>query len=124
MVEGRRRAAGWILAGLVALVFAGSATGKLTADPDALKVAEGFGIDARTYAVLGVVELACLILFLFPRTGVAGTLLLASYMGGAIATHVGNGVPIFAPAAVEAFVLAAAFVRFPELGARLINAKP
>src|SRR5262249_53614164 len=40
---------------------------------------------------LGVVLLACTILYLIPRTAVLGAILLTGYLGGAVATHVRAG---------------------------------
>jgi hypothetical protein len=40
---------------------------------------------------LGVVLLACTILYLIPRTAVLGAVLLTGYLGGAVATHVRVG---------------------------------
>lgn len=113
----------WVLTGLVAFVFLGSATGKLSANEEALKMAAGFGLDAKTYAMLGIVELVCAILFIIPRTGIIGTLLLAAYMGGAIASHLEHGVSIVAPCIVQAFMLLVAFYRFPELTSTLLHSK-
>jgi hypothetical protein len=36
---------------------------------------------------LGVLELACLVLYLIPRTSVLGAVLLTGYLGGAVWTH-------------------------------------
>lgn len=113
----------WVLTGLVTLVFLGSATGKLTGKEEALKMAAGFGLDAKTYTIIGLVEVICLILFIIPRTGLLGTLLLAAYMGGAIATHLEHGVSIIAPCIIQSFLFLVAFFRFPELRTRLLNSK-
>ena len=113
----------WILTGLISLAFLGSAIGKFMANEEALKMAETFGIDARTYLMIGVIELICLMLFIIPRTGILGTLLLAAYMGGAIATHLEHGESIIAPCIVEAFLFLVAFYRFPELRNTLLNTK-
>ena len=113
----------WVLTGLISLVFLGSAVGKFMANEEALKMAETFGIDARTYLMIGVIELICLLLFIIPRTGILGTLLLAAYMGGAIATHLEHGESIIAPCIVEAFLFLVAFYRFPELRNTLLNTK-
>src|SRR5436190_20290532 len=40
---------------------------------------------------LGVVELACTVLYLIPQTSVLGAILLTGYLGGATATHVRIG---------------------------------
>ena len=50
------------------------------------KMAATFGLNASTMQMIGIVELISIILFLIPRTGILGTLLLAAYMGGAVAT--------------------------------------
>jgi hypothetical protein len=113
----------WVLTGLVTLVFLGSATGKLTGNEEALKMAAGFGLDAKTYTIIGLVEVICLILFIIPRTGLLGTLLLAAYMGGAIASHLEHGVSIIAPCIIQSFLFLVAFFRFPELRTRLLNSK-
>ena len=44
---------------------------------------------------LGIVLLACTILYLIPRTAVLGAILLTGYLGGAIATHVRVGDSLF-----------------------------
>lgn len=111
----------WVLAGLVAFIFLGSAVGKLTADPAALKMAEGFGLDANNYKILGVIEIIAVILFLIPRTGIIGTLLLVAYMGGAIATHLEHGQPLMAPIMISAFVWIVSAVRFPNLSLTLLG---
>jgi hypothetical protein len=115
MSEKTKKIIYWLLTGLVSFVFLGSAFGKLSGNADALKMASDFGIDAKTYMIIGIVELSCLILFVIPRTGVIGTILLASYMGGAIATHLEHNVSIIAPVLVQSFMLIVAFYRFPVL---------
>jgi hypothetical protein len=111
----------WVLTGLVAFVFVGSALGKLTADADALKMAEGFGLNAQNYTILGVIEIISIILFIIPRTGILGTLLLAAYMGGAIATHLEHGQSVIAPCVIQTFLWIVAIYRFPELKSRLLK---
>ncbi len=111
----------WALTGLVSFIFLGSAIGKFTANEEALKMAAGFGLDAKTYTLLGIVEIICLILFIIPRTGIIGTLLLAAYMGGAIASHLEHGVSIVAPCIIQSFIFLVAFYRFPELRIKLLN---
>ncbi|HJT27212.1 MAG TPA: DoxX family protein [Pyrinomonadaceae bacterium] len=44
---------------------------------------------------IGVVLVACTILYLIPRTAVLGAILLTGYLGGAVATHVRVGGPLF-----------------------------
>jgi len=44
---------------------------------------------------LGIVLLGCTVLYAIPRTSVLGAILLTSYLGGAVATHVRVGDPVF-----------------------------
>jgi hypothetical protein len=44
---------------------------------------------------LGVIELLCLAVYLVPRTSVLGAVILTGYLGGAIASHVRVGNPLF-----------------------------
>jgi hypothetical protein len=44
---------------------------------------------------LGMVLLACAILYLIPQTSVLGAILLTGYLGGAVATHVRVGDNLF-----------------------------
>jgi len=63
----------------------------------------------------------CILLFIFPRTGILGTLLLVAYMGGAIATHLEHGQSIVVPCVIQTIVILISFYRFPELVNRMLN---
>lgn len=121
MSEKYKKIISWVLTGLVAFVFIGSAIGKFTANAEALKMAESFGLNAQTYTMLGIVEIIAIILFIIPRTSIVGTLLLVAYLGGAIATHLEHGQSILAPCIVQAFLWIVAAYRFPELTSRLLK---
>lgn len=109
----------WVLAGIVGLLFIASAAGKLAGSQQTTEMAQHLGISAANFKILGLVELLSAILFIVPRTGVLGTLLLAAYMGGAIATHLQHGLPLIPVLVIEALVWIAAIVRFPELRQRV-----
>ena len=81
------------------------------------------GIDATTYFFIGIIEIISLVLFLIPRTGIIGTLLIASYMGGAIATHLQHHQPIAMAVIIQILLWITAFIRFPELKERLLSIK-
>lgn len=112
---------GWVLAGLVAFIFIGSAISKFTADAAMIKQAADNGLDSYKMHILGVIEIISVLLFLYPRTGVLGSLLLVAYMGGAIATHLQHNISVTAPVAIAAFVWIVAVVRFPELTHRILG---
>ena len=94
-VSSRRLWTGRVLSGLGALfmVFDGTIH-ILRITP----VVDGFaqlGYPLGVSATLGVIELACVALYLIPRTSVLGAILLTGYLGGAIATQVRIGAPLF-----------------------------
>jgi hypothetical protein len=112
---------GWVLTVLVAFLFAYSAFMKLTGSEKAMQGAASFGLSVHKIKLLGIVEIISILFFIFPRTGVLGTLLVAAYVGGAIATHLEHFMPIHLPVIIECVVFIAAVLRFPELCKRLMG---
>jgi len=53
------------------------------------------GYRESTIVPIGLVLVACTLLFVIPRTAVLGAILLTGYLGGAVATHVRVGAPLF-----------------------------
>jgi DoxX-like family len=53
------------------------------------------GYQESTIVPLGIVLLTCVILYSIPQTSVLGAILLTGYLGGAVATHVRVGDPLF-----------------------------
>jgi hypothetical protein len=53
---------------------------------------------------LGLLELACLVLYVVPRTSVVGAILLTGFLGGATATHTRVGDPLFSHVLFPAYV--------------------
>ncbi len=96
---------------------------KLTGGEEAAKAAASMNLSVGTMQLIGVVEIGSLLLFIFPRTGVLGTLLLAAYLGGAIATHLEHQQPIFVAVIIQSLVWITAILCFPELSKRLLGNK-
>lgn len=55
-------------------------------------------------ATLGLIELICVALYLWRRTSVLGAVLLTGYLGGAIATQVRVGAPLFSTTLFPVYV--------------------
>ncbi len=55
----------------------------------------GLPTDASFARTLGILTLVGTVLYAIPRTSVLGAILLTGYMGGAIATHLRIGSPLF-----------------------------
>lgn len=64
---------------------------KLAAPAPVVEASADLGLGAGVLPGLGVLLLACLFVYLMPRTAALGAVLLTGYLGGAIATHVGVG---------------------------------
>ena len=81
------RWAGRILTALPTLLLLFSAVMKLVQPPPVVEGLAKFGYPAYIPLPLGIVELACTVLYLIPQTAVLGAILLTGYLGGATATH-------------------------------------
>ena len=112
---------GWIFSGLLALVFIGSASMELIGGEEMAKGAAAMGLSAASLQLIGVIEIVSVILFLIPRTGILGTLLLAAYLGGAIVTHLEHGQPFIMPVMIQCLLWITAIIRFPELNRRILG---
>jgi hypothetical protein len=104
-----------ILTLLVILPFTLSAILKLMQSPAAVEGFTKAGIPRGAILPLGIVELSCLALYLFPRTTVLGTLLLTGYLGGAVLTNIILRADFIHAFVVGFFVWAGAWLRVPEL---------
>jgi hypothetical protein len=62
----------------------------------------GFPLSASR--ALGVIELICVAIYLLPSTSVLGAILLTGYLGGAIATQVRVGAPLFSTTLFPVYV--------------------
>ena len=89
------RWAGWGLTGVVALFLAMDGTMKFMDLPQVRDATAQLGWPTRLDLTIGVIEVACLVLYLVPRTAVLGAVLLTGLLGGAIASHVRVGDPLF-----------------------------
>ena len=55
----------------------------------------GYGTSEILARSLGILLLACTALYAYPRISILGAILLTGYLGGAIATHLRVGSPVF-----------------------------
>jgi len=96
-VSSRAYWASWIISGLLILFLAFDAVIKLfPLEVVTQTMAElGWPATASMARLLGVLTLICTILYAIPRTSVLGAILLTGYLGGAIATHIRIGNPLF-----------------------------
>ena len=87
---------GWILSWLAILFLVMDSTMKLLALPVVLDAGAALGlVGPRMARALGTILMVCTILYAVPRTAVLGAILLTGFLGGAAATHLRAGDPLF-----------------------------
>jgi hypothetical protein len=88
---------GRVLSGLVVLFLIFDMVVKLIPLEIALTTSADLGYPSTTAFArgLGIVLLICTALYAYPKTSILGAILLTGYLGGAIATHVRVGSPLF-----------------------------
>ena len=73
--------------------------------------------------IIGILELVCIAIYLVPSTAVLGAVLLTGYLGGAIASHVRVGNPLFShelfPTYIAALLWGGLYLREARLRALL-----
>lgn len=94
------QAARWVgrfLSGLVILFLLFDGAIKLVPWPVVTETMDriGYGSSETLARTLGVVTVACTVLYAIPPTSILGAVLLTGYLGGAIASHVRIGSPLF-----------------------------
>jgi hypothetical protein len=89
--------AGRVLSGLTILFFAMDAGGKLIAPATMIAYSPPLGIpaDIGFYRLLGGILLVCTLLYAWPRTAILGAVLATAYLGGAVASNLRVGMPLF-----------------------------
>jgi hypothetical protein len=87
---------GRILSGVFALfMFGASIAPKLLGLPIAEETLAQLGWPAGFAFTIGLIELACVVLYLIPQTSVLGAVLMMAVLGGAMATQIRAGSPLF-----------------------------
>lgn len=87
---------GRTLTGLFALfLFGASIAPKLLHLPVAEETMAALGWPPGYAFMIGLIELACLVLYLIPRTSAFGAVLMMGLLGGAMATQIRAGNPLF-----------------------------
>jgi hypothetical protein len=86
---------GRIMSALPVLFLLVDAVGKLVKPAPVVEGTVQLGYPESVLLGLGIVLLTCTVLNVIPRTAVLGAILLTGYLGGAVATHVRVGSPLF-----------------------------
>ena len=115
MANGKAVWAGRVITVLVCLLFLFSAVIKLRGGPDLENGFAHLGLPVSIAAPLGILEVACVVLYLIPASAILGAILLSGYVGGAICTHWRVGDPVWAPIILGVFVWLGVYLQEPRL---------
>jgi hypothetical protein len=87
--------AGRIISALPILLLVFSGVLKLIKPAPVIQGFAHFGFPERLINAIGILEIACTVVYAIPRTAVLGAILMTGYLGGATATNVRVGDPSF-----------------------------
>ena len=113
--------AGWLLSVGSMSILLMSARWKWTFDPWYVKEWGRLGWDPTMLPRIALLQLACVALYLTPRTAVLGVVLLTGYLGGAISqyTRLGEPYPVLVPLTTALLAWAGLYLREERLRALL-----
>jgi hypothetical protein len=86
---------GRIVSTLVALFCAFDGIMKVIKEPHVIAASAEFGFSTNEMVLIGVLMLACTVLYAIPRTAILGAVLLTGYLGGAVLANIHVGHPLF-----------------------------
>ncbi|HVC99236.1 MAG TPA: DoxX family protein [Pirellulales bacterium] len=110
--------AGRVMGTLPALFLLLDAIMKFVKPEPVVKATVELGYPESVIVGLGIVLLACTVLYLIPRTAILGAILLTGYLGGAVASHLraGDGLfPILFPVVFGALLWGGLYLRDERL---------
>jgi hypothetical protein len=98
-------------------VILSSATWKLTRNPWYVREFTRIGWPESALTLLACLQLACILLYIIPRTAVLGSVLLTGYLGGAVATYVrmGEPYPVLVPLSTSVIAWVGIYLREARL---------
>lgn len=104
-----------IVTGVPVLFLAFDVAIKLIGGPMVDEASAQMGLPADLAPIIGVLLLACLVLYVIPRTAVLGAVLMTGYLGGAVLAHLRVGNPLLShtlfPIYVGALLWAGLYLR-------------
>ena len=114
-ISKKRRITGNVLMVLGGVVLIASAMSKFAQVPRVVAELGAMGFEGGRITFIATLEVISAFLFLVPKTRSIGLLLVSSYMGGAIATHLGHGQSILQPSFVLFLLWLGAWLRHPVI---------
>lgn len=106
---------GRILTALAVAPFIFSFMMKFSGSPQMLQGVAHLGWPEQIIVPLGILEAICVLLYLIPQVSVLGAIILTGYLGGAVATHLRIGEPVYVHVVIGILIWLGLFLREPRL---------
>lgn len=87
--------AGRIISALAVLILLFAGIIKVLNLPSTMEGTVQPGYPVSLIPIIGIIELACVAVYIIPRTSVLGAILLTGYLGGAVATNMQVSLDLF-----------------------------
>lgn len=110
---------GRVLSALPALLMLMSGAMKLAKSAAVIQGFAHAGIPERLMVPIGILEVACAVVYLIPQTAVLGAILVCAYLGGATVTNLRVGDAVWPPVLAGIFAWAGLSLRDSRLRALL-----
>jgi hypothetical protein len=120
----RRLWIGRVLSWIAVAFLLFDSSGKLLEVPPVIEGTVQLGYPPDIVFDLGVTLLSCVVTYMIPRTSPLGAVLLTAYLGGAVATHVRVGSPLFTHVLFPTYVAALLWCGLMLRDARLVEFLP
>jgi len=122
-ISRKRRITGNVLMILGGVMLIGSSSSKFAHVPAVVTQLGAMGLTGNRLMFIAVLEIVSAVLFLIPLTRSGGLLLVSSFMGGAIATHLQHDEPIVQPSFVLLLIWLGTWLRHPVILRSLHSAR-
>lgn len=109
-VTGKQLWTGRVLSGIAVLFLLFDGVTHMIALERVVKWTVSLGYPEGTVPVIGTLLAVGVVLYLIPRTSLYGLIWLTGYLGGAVATHVRLGTPLFSHVLFPCYVAALLWV--------------
>jgi hypothetical protein len=106
---------GRVISALVAFMFGMSAVMKFVGGTEVAQGMAHLGLRESLAVPLGILELACAVIYLIPVASILGAILLTGYIGGAIFAHLRVGDPVFIQLLLGGFIWLGLYLREERL---------
>jgi hypothetical protein len=107
--------AGRIVSALPVLMLLMSGITKVMKPPFVMEGFKHLGLPEHLALGLGILELACTLVYVIPQTAVLGAILLTGYLGGAVVSHLRVGDQFIGPIIFGVLLWAGLFLRDKRL---------